>query len=98
MLYTKPRFAIAIIKFCIFGRNRKKSRRKREQEKEKNKKVKKVKKKEKKRENVKPQTQDQKQIGSYRQTTKTKEQMLFNVTLFTLKGAASPKRRTLEQD
>ena len=50
------------------------------------------------RENIKPQTQDQKQIGSYRQTTKTKEQMLFKVTLFTLKGAASPKRRTLEQD
>ena len=37
MLYTKLSFAIAIIKFCIFGRNRKKSRRKREQEKEKNK-------------------------------------------------------------
>ena len=32
------------------------------------------------RENIKPQTQDQKQIGSYRQTTKTKEQMLFKVT------------------
>ena len=30
VLYTKPSFAIAIIKFCIFGRNRKKSRRKRE--------------------------------------------------------------------
>ena len=44
-MYTKLSFAIAIIKFCIFGRSRKKSRREREQEKEKNKKVKKVKKK-----------------------------------------------------
>ena len=45
VLYTKPSFAIAIIKFCIFCRSRKKSRREREQEKEKNKKVKKVKRK-----------------------------------------------------
>ena len=29
-------------------------------------------------------TQDQKQIGTYRQTTKTKERMLFKVPLFTL--------------